>query len=111
MLAESKLVAVMDRGTRKPMLTFRLHPEAFEERVMLKTHGFGSEPQEYVFFYDINNGRASYDPYKMGDDFTMAPACSYVRNHWDEVESGALVDAEHIRGETDAPRRWEVEYL
>ena len=111
MLATSKFVAVMDRGTRLPLIASRFHPESLEEAVMFSTHGFGVDPQEYTFFYSINTGTCSYDPYKMGDRYTLTPACVYIRDNWDEVESGSVVDAEYLRGETEKPRRWEVEYL
>lgn len=111
MLTTSKFVAVMDRGTRLPLIAFKVSPDNMKECVMFQTHGFGINPHEHTFFYSINSGTCSYDPYKMGDRYTLTPACVYIRDHWDEIESGSVVDAEHLRGETDDPRQWEGEYL
>lgn len=111
MQATSKLIAVMDRCTRIPIIAFKLYPESAEEFVMFKTHGFGDNPEQYTFFYDIVSGKCSYNAYGMGDSYTLTPACVHIRDHWDEVESGTVIDAEYLRGETTHPRTWEGEYL
>lgn len=111
MRSEMKLLAAMDRATRKPVIAFKVIPETFEESVMLRTHGFGETPEEYTFFYDINRHECDYNPYRLSDTLTVERACVHVQQHWDEIKSGSLVDAQYLRGETDAPRRWESEYL
>lgn len=111
MITTSKFIAVMDRGTRIPLIAFKMSPDGLKEHVMFCTHGFGVLPHEYTFFYDVNSGKCSYDPYKIGDAYTLTPACKYIHDHWNEIESGSLVDAQYLRGETSEPRDWEREYL
>lgn len=111
MIVDAKMLAVMDSGTRIPLIAFKVSPNTMKECVMLERHGFGINPHKYTFFYDIFAGNCRYDPYKLGDSYTLTPACNYIREHWGEISSGDLVDAEFIRGETSEPRNWESEYL
>jgi hypothetical protein len=50
---------------------------------------------------------APYDPIAWGRNRTMSAAHEYVRDHWDELPSGAVVDVEHIKGERVEPKRSE----
>lgn len=111
MKTETKFVALLDRMTCIPCLAMRYTAENIGERAMFKRHGFGRSPDDrYTFFYLPNFGTCSYDPNKLGDDYTAGTCCSYMRDHWEEIESGSVLDAEYLRGEKDEPKSWGNEY-
>lgn len=111
MRTEAKLLAILDRCTCIPLIATRYHPATAREAAMFRRHGFKSDPgDDYTFFYLPNEDLCSYDPYRMGHDYTVGTACRYVREHWDEIESGAAIDSEFIRGETKAPKTGDEEY-
>lgn len=111
MIVDAKMLAVMDRGTHIPLIAFKVSPNTMKECVMLERHDFGVNPHEHTFFYDISSGTCSHNPYKMEGSYTLTPACKHIRDNWGSINSGDLVDAEYIRGETSEPRIWEREYL
>lgn len=111
MIVEAKMLAVMDTCTRIPLIAFKVSPNTMKEGIMLERHGFTINPHQYTFFYDLNSGTCSYDPYKMNDFHTLTPACRHIERNWDSVKSGDLIDVEYMRGDTDAPRIWEGEYV
>lgn len=111
MKTETKFVALLDRMTCIPCLAMRYTTESIGERAMFKRHGFGGSPDDrYTFFYLPNSGICSYDPYKLGDDYTVGTCCSHIRDNWDDIESGSVVDAEFLRGEVKEPKLWSNEY-
>lgn len=111
MKTETKFVALFDRMACIPCLAMRYTAENDSERTMFKRHGFGGSPDErYTFFYLPNSGTCSYDPYKLGDSYTVGTCCAYMREHWEEIGSGSALDAEYLRGEKDEPKTWVEEY-
>lgn len=111
MKTETKFIALLDRMTCIPCLAMRYTAESIGERAMFKRHGFGGSPDDrYTFFYLPNSGECSYDPYKLGDDYTVGTCCSHIRDHWDDIKSGSVVDAEFLRGEVKEPKTWGNEY-
>ena len=111
MKTETKAIALLDRCTCIPCLAMRYTAETSLERAMFRRIGFGSSPDNrYTFFYLPLHGICSYDPYKLGDDYTIGRCCLHIREHWDDIKSGSAVDAEFLRGEKDAPKTWEQEF-
>lgn len=111
MKTETKFVALLDRMMCVPCLAMRYTAENTAETKMFIRHGFGGSPDgRYTFFYLPSFDRCSYDPYKLGDNYTVGTCCSYMRDHWEEIESGSALDAEYLRGEKDSPKTWEGEY-
>ncbi|MEG1245224.1 hypothetical protein [Gordonibacter sp.] len=113
MQTETKFIAVLDRCTYIPVICQRFSDPSEREARMFSRAGFGiggNPGSHYTFFYAPDWGVCSYDPYKVGDDYTMGTALAWVREHWGEIESGTAVDAEFLRGETDVPKTWEAEF-
>lgn len=111
MKSETKFVALFDRATCIPCLATRYTAETLQEQAMFRRSGFGSSPDDrYTFFYLPLHGICSYDPYKLGDDYTIGRCCLHIRENWDAIESGSAVDAEYLRGEKDEPKTWEQEF-
>ena len=56
------------------------------------------------------NRNATYDPFAWGSDTrTYQVAHQYIIDHFDELESGAVVDVEFILKETTEPKKSERE--
>lgn len=101
---QTKLFEIRDRATFIPMLGIRLGSSNKEERFLLSNAGFGRMPLEqnqYVLLarLDCNNG-INYDPYHWGGSRTYQTAHNYIIQHWEELESGDVIDVEYILGET-----------
>lgn len=106
--ASIMLFEVRDRGTCMKVLA--LKPSGFTEadNWLWGQAGYSSKPEtqaHYVIAIDISDppGIVQYDPYAW-DNRTMRHAHAYIREHWDELQSGAVIDVQYIRGETTEPK-------
>jgi len=86
-------------------------PEAEAEAWLLRRAGYGTEGPPYLVLFSRlgpNPEEVQYDPYKWSDlrknIRTIPEAHRYISEHWDELESGAVIDVEFILGETAAPK-------
>lgn len=112
MITQASLVGVHDRMTCKPLLVFKLVAENDHEMRILGRAGFGLSSlkhQDYTFFYSIDDGECSYDPFKFSDQTTIGEAARYIRKNG-LPEPGAFIDCEYLRGEKDAPMTFENEF-
>ena len=109
----AKLFEIRDAGTFIPVLAVQLGPtdDDESERWLMARAGFGRQPEdqrEYVVFCAINGGepcRCHIDPYSWGQNpRTYFVAHDYIRAHFDELESGAVVDVEFIFGIRPNPK-------
>ena len=121
-----KAIEIRDRGTFIPALAVKMvpatewlvgtkeweaEPTRIEEaeRYLLRRAGYGFvDPCVVLCRMDANGGsrNASYDPYGWGDR-TFKVAHDYITEHFDELESGAVVDVEFILGESTEPKQSE----
>ncbi len=106
----TKTIEVRDSGTFIPMLAVKLQPGNDADRYLLARAGFGRTPEsqgEYVMLVGLDGGKdgAACDPYDWpGGARTRAVAHQWLIAHFDEVESGSVVDVEFILGETAAAK-------
>lgn len=112
---EVKVIGVHDSCTYKPMMVFRVRSDNERERRILGRAGFGLQPDEqaaYTFFYDVNRGECSHDPFKLADQRTCGTAAEFVRKNlgFDKLDHGAFLDCECIRGESAHPVTFEDEF-
>lgn len=114
-----KAIEIRDKGTFIPALAVKMVPHSYEEatnqyeheRYLLRRAGYAFEnPCVMLCRMDANGGarQASYDPYDWGDR-TFPVAHQYIIDHFDELESGAVVDVEFILKETAEPKKSERE--
>jgi len=61
------------------------------------------EQAKYVVFMRLEDQEAHYDPIAWPNR-TMETAHEYVRSNFDALESGAVVDVEHILGLSEKPK-------
>jgi hypothetical protein len=104
-----KILEIRDEGTLIPAIAFRLNPKNEAERFLLGYAGFGSDPkvqrEGYVFLARLKGGDLNYDLYNWGGSRTMKTAHWYIKDHFDTLEPGQVVDVQHILKEKDNPSR------
>jgi hypothetical protein len=104
-----KTVELRDRATFVPALAIKLTPTNEADRYLLGRSGYGQSPKEqstYVLLCGLQGSVNSItcEPSDWGDNATRHFAHLWLIEHFDEIESGAVVDAEFLRGESKAPR-------
>lgn len=104
-----KTFEVRDRLTLIPILAVRLKPGNAADRFLLARAGFGTSPETqagYILVCKLaGSDRAmQIGPFDWPDRRTMANAHLYLEKHFDELDSGAVIDVEFLRGETRAPK-------
>jgi len=109
---ETKTFEIRDRATFIPALAVRLEPGhdldpgRDLDRYLLARAGFGlsgDEQREYVVLMRLVTCEAQHDPAVWGGR-TMPTAHRFIHDNWDALPSGAVIDVEHILGETAQPK-------
>lgn len=102
-----KLLEIRDIATTISALAIKPTDLNAKEKFILGRVGYKS-PENYVFFGELG-GELTTDPYKHdgGSTRTMRVAHQHIRDNWDEIESGAVIDVEYILGESESPKESE----
>ena len=102
-----KVLEVRDRATMIPVMAVQLGAANNTERWLLMVAGYGYSTDDhkgYILLCQINGGRGEMvsDPFmhKMPE---MQQAHIYIQDHWAELDHGAVIDLEFLRGEKDKP--------
>ena len=106
----TKTIEVRDQATFIPMLAIKLCPGNSQDRYLLSRAGYGKSAEQqgsYILLAGLHDTRASYDPYNWGDK-TRQTAHIWLTKHFDEIESGVVVDVQFIVGETSVPKLTEA---
>lgn len=107
----AKTFELRDAATFVPVLAVKLEPSNEADRYLLARAGYRRQPHEqaeYVVMWALAGGECTYDPHDWGNR-TRQVAHAYIIDHFDQLESGAVVDVEFILGERGAPKRSEAE--
>ena len=99
----TKIIEVRDSATFIPMLAVKLEPSNEADHYLLSRAGYGRLPEAYILLIGLHDCLASYDPYNW-DNRTRQTAHLFLIKHFDEIESGAVVDVQFILGETTEPK-------
>lgn len=113
---KTKFIEIRDSGTCIAALAMKMIAEddgvsAMTETRFMKRCGFS---QEYpaVILMRLDDQKATCDPYdwhSLGMGLrTMQTAHDWINQHFDEIESGQVVDVEFILGERDKPKTPEI---
>lgn len=104
-----KAFELRDRGTFIPVLAVKMVPsdetadDYGSERYLLRRSGYGFANPCVVLCRMEASGvdrNATYDPFAWGEGTrTYQVAHQYIIEHFDELESGEVVDVEFILGE------------
>lgn len=106
----SKTFEIRDRGTFIAVLAVQLEAETVADHFLIARSGFGRTPEvqsEYILLYKLcNDGFATHDAYTWKDSTTQE-AHRYINKNFNTLESGAVIDCEFLRGETEEPKKSE----
>lgn len=103
---ETKLFEVRDRMTFLPVIAVKLEPGNPADRYLLAMAGFGLRAEKqakYILLGNLRMGKLECSPSDHAGHpqvRTLPRAHRYIQDHWDELESGQVVDVEFIAGET-----------
>lgn len=113
-----KLFEIRDRMTFIPVVCVRFdwaeETDAFPdaqrpypaERYLIRRCGYGPRPE--IIMTKLAGGEvAHYDPHAWGGR-TLNNAHLHISDHWNELESGQVIDVEFILGETTQPKQSEA---
>lgn len=108
----SKLFEVRDRATFIPVLATRIDPyrdssPGLPEFYLMRRAGFGCDACVILCRLECSgiDRNATYDVYAWGNQArTLQVAHQYILDHFDELESGAVIDVEFILGESGNPK-------
>lgn len=97
---------VRDRMTFIPVMAIDTDPEQANDpelyeqrRYLLRSAGY-SKDGSTIILVNLNDCRASNDPYNWNGSRTMAVAHEYIEQNWVNLKDGDVIDVEFILGET-----------
>jgi len=102
----TKSIEIRDIGTFIPAIAILMTSDLEETKYLLRRSGYGlNNPLVLLCRMDANGGKsqASYDVYGW-DNNTMKSAHFWIERHWNEFESGDVIDIEYISGITSSPK-------
>lgn len=100
-----KFFEIRDRATCIFAFATCLIPKDYIENWMMRRSGYADAP---VFLTRLDNGSGSNDPYSCGlGSRTMSAAHKYIRDNFDHLDSGDVIDVEFILGETKEKKKSE----
>ena len=94
---KTKLLEIRDRMTMIPAIAVQI---SGADGPLARAAGYGSA---CVLFGRADGPTMVYDPFHWRDR-TMMQAHMWLRDHFDEVETGDVVDVEFLLGETSSPK-------
>lgn len=103
---KNKLLEIRDRITFIPVLCTEMSSIDPKEYYLLSRTGFtGNRCIQLTW---LANHKSSYDPYRWeSNPRTLRAAHIYIKENWDSIESGDVIDVEFILGETKEPKQSE----
>jgi hypothetical protein len=103
----SKTFEIRDRGTLIAVLAIQFEAGNSQDSYLLARSGFGKQKEDqrkYILLYKLyDDGVATYDAYAWPDN-TTKQAHLYINDHFDELETGQVIDCEYLRGESESPK-------
>jgi hypothetical protein len=105
---KTKTFEIRDRGTFIPALVVKLTSDGvLVDKYLLRRAGLDSDGSHTISLTNLNNGESHMDSYNWpGSPMvrTMSVAHKYIEKHFDELETGSVIDIEFILGETNRPK-------
>lgn len=95
-MSEIKFIEIRDEGTFIPAMATRIHGA---DNWLVRASGYG-RTSYYVILTQLNGPVSQYNASKWGKG-TMWTVHDYIKEHWDEIKDGDLIDARFIRGEIE----------
>jgi hypothetical protein len=109
---EVKTFEVRDEGTFIPVLAISLAPNNEEDRYLLARAGYGRTEAEqiggdYVLLTRLSGGGPCNYDFEAWGNRTLGCAHAYIKNCWDDLKSGQVIDVQYILAETEKPKESE----
>lgn len=101
-----KALEIRDEGTTISMLAIKPTPDNAEQRAVLRHAGYGDD--DYVILLGAHDCEGTYNPHKQRGH-TRLVAHLWIKEHWDELKDGDVVDVEFILGKRVAPKVSEIQ--
>lgn len=102
-----KALEIRDEGTTISMLAIRPIPENPAQRAVLRHAGYGDS--DYVILIGAHDCEGSYNPYKQPGNRTRRAAHIWIKEHFDELRDGDVVDVQFILGERPTKKTSEIQ--
>jgi len=105
---QTKLFEVRDKGTLIVVMASQAVGETDQENWLLRRMGYGAPAPDMVIMTGLvsHPDKSTYSPYDWGNR-TRQVAHQYIIDHWDSLETGAVIDVEFILEETTEPKQSE----
>lgn len=98
----AKLFEVRDNATFLVAMAMLTVSDDVNEAYLLGMRGMGKKSHFNILLYSPAHNRIEYNP-EVWQCRTMTTAHQFISEHWDELESGDVIDVRVILGETDEP--------
>lgn len=100
----TKIFEIRDIATYIPVMATKMVSDNKAEAYHLARSGYGKK-QELVMIVRLAESWCSYSPYDWDIKArTMIVAHKFIKEHFDELETGDVIDVEYILGETDTQK-------
>lgn len=100
---ETKVFEIRDHLTFFPAIAISTSSDNEQEQYLLSRAGYASEGTTVIFFHAHDIKKIQYSPYHWRDR-TYQNAHKYIKDNWDKLEGGEVIDVQYILGETDTPK-------
>jgi hypothetical protein len=103
---ETKLFELRAVATCIPIIATKLSPSNDQDQWLLAHIGYGATPEEqsqYIMIARLEGGSIATANANRHPIHEMRTANKYLNTHFDELESGAVIDVDFIEGRTDKP--------
>lgn len=106
---QTKVFEVRDRATHIGVIATKMVATDSRERYEVRRCGFSAD-HPLVLIVEMSGYKASYGAYnwRTAGNNTMFTAHQYIEEHFDELEPGAVIDTEYIRGESHTAKESEA---
>jgi len=103
---QTKTFEVRDTMTFIAVMAIKLDPVTEGDDFLIRRTGY-SPPDNYIILMRLDAiNTATYSPYVWTTN-TMVDAHKHIYDHFNELESGSVIDVEFLRGETTSPKNSE----
>lgn len=102
---KTRILEVRDIGTHIPVMAIKMEPDTKIEKYYFARSGGFYAGCSSVMLIMLYKPEAQYDPFAWGGAArTMKTAHEYIRDNFDRLKDGDVVDVEYILEETTKPK-------
>jgi hypothetical protein len=102
-----KALEIRDEGTCISVWAIKPTADNEAQRAILRHAGYGDHPGDYVILMGAHDCDAAYNPMKQRGR-TRQMAHLWIKEHFDTLKDGDVIDVEFIMGESETPKTSEI---